>query len=324
MTTKIPVSSLIVLLVALLHSGSLLSADDTQKNGELTIYDRPTSIGIVAKREFHDTEGRVIKTHYYRYNFKASAGEMFDESGPYTEENLILDSVRTKEYNDDNRLIRRNRYDENMELQGWAEFKENTTLSRRSDGTRNIETRSEGDRQLSTLYFDQTGENLIAINGEVPGDIEFSGGWGKQVDGLVCGVGLNQSKGQLGEIRFYVTIRNMTDTSRRFITSIAYHQIQVELLDAEGNVMPQDNEHIKQRKEKLVRINRGINENRQLLRPQQARITSGGYVLKDWYSDIPAGTYFLTVKQRTDDSSFALVSHPVELEIVAKDESEHQ
>ena len=306
---------LVVAALMMLASNQPLDAADAQEQGELSFYDAATQTGVVARRVFRDASGRVVKTIYYR------AGSRLSEKPLTEEEGLSQQSIVIREYGEDGRFTREKHFGPDMTLNRVMESAASTTTStsiwRRADQSTQYEIRSVANQNACHLYFDNSGTNLVAVSGTVPVDKELAGGWGGAVDGVACGVGLNCSEGRLAGFILYVTVRNWTASPRKVITCLPYHEIQIELRDEAGNLVAQDVEHIRKRDQALIRMNRGINENTQTIGPHQAATFDGGRSLRDWYSDVPAGTYDLTVRRRGDGADFPLVSNPVRLQVVA-------
>jgi len=295
------------------------NADDGQDKGELTIYDRPTQIGVVAKRVFRDAGGRASKTIYY------SPASL---SGPYLEESLRVQEIVTSEYDERGRLKREKHYGPDMTLSRIMDMAylgaKKTIIWRRPDETREYEIREEGDRTVSHLYFDSTGKNLVGMNGTIPSDIDLASWWGQPIDGIACAVGVNRIQGRLSGFHFCVTVLNLTAFPRKVITCLQYHEIQVELRDEAGHLVPQDAERIRQCDQDLIHMNRGINEATQTIAPHQAAQYDGGHGLLEWYNNVPTGTYYLTIRRRADGPDFTLVSKPVRLQVVGEEQQKPQ
>ena len=290
------------------------SARGSQGEGELTIYDMSTEIGVVAMRVFRDASGRVAKTIYY----SSTSREL---KGPYSEDSLRVRSSVVSEYDENGVLRREKHYGPKMNLRRIMDLvctnaEKRMIIWRRPDETREYEIKYQGKRELSHLYFDITGKNLVGMNGEIPSDIELASGWGQPVGGIACGLGVNRIRGTLRDIQFSVTVRNLTASPCKVITCLPYHQMQVELRNEVGQLVPQNADYIRQRDQELIRMNHGINEATQTISPHQARQFDGGHELQEWYSNVQPGKYFLTVRRRADGPDFTLASKPVKLQIV--------
>ena len=277
--------------------------------GELTIYKMSTQIGTVAKRAFRDSSGRFTKTIYY-------TSTSLSPTGPYPEETLRVQSVvihrhgrnRREEHRGPDMALRRIRdtvYQNGNKAIVW----------RRPDETREYEIRYSGNRSISHLYFDQTGQKLVGVSGAIPSDVDLAWGWGRTDGGLTCGIGASHTSGPLKQVRIYVTIRNLTEAPAKVVTALPYRVVQMELRDAEDKIVPQDVARIAERNSDLIRMNPGANENIQTIRPHEAAMYTGGYELGDWYSDLQTGTCHVTVRRRAGGKEFSLVSNSLKLEI---------
>lgn len=302
---------------ALLHFlclSELVGADPQE--GELNIYAFTSSVGIVANRVIRDTEGRVVKTIYYKLDTKNSSHE-----GPYSEEMLVVASIVLHKYDQHGRKSREEHYSSNMVLRRIQETSYQGSNKKsvwlRADGTREYEIRYSGNRSISHLYFDCTGKRLIGIDGVIPPDIELACGWGQPIDGLACGIGANKPTAVLKHVEINVTVRNLTASPVKVITALQYHTVRMELRDAEGTLVPQNRDYIEERNRDLIRMNRGENENLQTVPAHQAKTFTGGYELAEWYAGLAPGTYYLAVRRRTSGEEFPLVSNTIKLEILA-------
>lgn len=223
----------------------------------LTIYKMSSQTGTVANRVFRNSNGRVLKTIYYTSTVSSL-------TGPYPGESLRVQSIIIHKYDKQGREQREEHHGPDMTLRRIRDTlyrdADKTVIWRRSDESREYEIRFEGERAVSHLYFDTTGEKLVSIRGTIPADMNLPYGWGPSVDGIACSLGVNRSQGSLTDFRFYVTTRNLTATPRKVITCLQYHEIKVELRDEEGNLVPQNDEYIRKRDQDLIRMNRGIRE----------------------------------------------------------------
>lgn len=288
------------------------TAGDHADGSELTIYKKLTSIGTVAKRMFRDSNGRVSKTIYYRSTSPSL-------TGPYPEESLRVQSIILHKYDEQGREQREEHHGPDMTLRRIRDTLyrdgDKTIVWRRPDETREYEIRYSGNRSISHLHFDHSGQKLVSVRGAIPSDIDLAWGWGRPLEGLVCGIGANRTSGRLKEFRIYVTIHNLTEARAKVVTAIQYHVVQMELRDAKGATVPQNSGYIAKRKRYLIRANRGPNENIQTIPTREAAVYTGGYELQEWYSRLPGGTYYLTVRRRAAGKDFSLVSNKLELEI---------
>ena len=282
--------------------------------GVLTIYEVASQIGTVANRAFRDSQGRLSKTIYY-------SAEPFRLQGPYTEESLRVQSVVIYKYDDQGREWREEHHGPDMRLQRIKETayqdSRKTLVWRRADETRAYEIRYSETREISHLYFDDSGRNLVGLRGAMPPDLDLAWGWGTPAEGLACGIGVNRTSGPLEDIRVYVTVRNLTEFPAKVVTAVQYHVIQMQLRDEVGRLVPQNTDYIKERDRDLIRMNRGTAEAVQTIPPNHAGHFAGGYKLTEWYEGLTPGTYRLTIRRRASGEDFPLVSNVLVLEIQA-------
>jgi len=95
-------------LIILLLLSIVVRAQVSDPKSELRLYSRATQIGTTASREFKDDKGRIVKVIYY------TGGGSF--GGPYREELLREQSIRSYTYDDHNCRIRGERYEPGMKL----------------------------------------------------------------------------------------------------------------------------------------------------------------------------------------------------------------
>lgn len=291
-----------------------------QQAEELTIYPYESQIGTVARRVFRDSEARVTKTIYYRLrqHFRSA-------KGPYSEEMLAVQSIVLHKYDEGSRQTRAEHYDPHMVLQRIRLTKYNSQGEKasemwlRSDGSREYEIRYSKHGSPSHLYFDESGTKLVAISGVLPQDVDLAYGWGKEVDGLSCGIAPSSPRGPLEEIRIYASVRNQSEHPAEVLTALPYQTVQMVLRDGQGALVPQDEEYIGKRNSALVRLNRGPSDNLQTLAADQARHYRS-YELREWYSGLAPGSYSLTVRRRASGEEFSLVSNTISIEITKRRE----
>lgn len=297
----IPVSLAISCVLALSPMRSTFGAEPAEE-GELRIYPQPTQIGTAACRTVSDAEGRPLKETYYRNGHSENAGKLV----PY--EIRVYRYVEGKQVSvstlsPDQALLSST---ETLPEQGG----ERRTVTRDGQGT--IFSRQYGSTRVG---YDSTGTKVILINGKIPEGVDLAAGWGPEVDGLACGVGVNVTRGTLAQITIDVTVRNGSPADRYVITSTT-QEMQVELWDTAGRLVPLDLDRIRRQDEKLIAASNGKREARQMVRPSEARVYRAPEPLAKWYSSVPAGTYQLIVRRRADGADFPLVSKPVTLEIL--------
>ncbi|MCF6286313.1 MAG: hypothetical protein L3K26_14150, partial [Candidatus Hydrogenedentes bacterium] len=293
-----------------------------EDSGKLSIYSSETSVGTVAKRVFLDEKGRDWKVIHYRRRWPWANGKYpprprknLESLG---EKDLEAVFVRIRLYDEMGRVRRvENRSPEMVLLGTWDTLYSGdakTSVHRTSVGIRTYEVRRIPGREVSHLYFDDSGERLVALKGLLPDDVDLADGWGEDTGGLACGIGVNRTQGTLGDISVSVTINNRTGHDADIVSCRAYHVLQVELRNAGNSIVQQDVEKLSERDAYLTRINSYAKENMQTLRPNCAA-TYENFELGDWYSDLPADTYYLTVKRRAAEKGFVLTSNTLKLAI---------
>ena len=284
-----------------------MAASALADSGKLEAYPSPSQNGTIARRVFTDEHGRPIREIYYRAGFPQK--EPKDDSG-YSPSLINLYS-----YDKDGRKEWMGVYSPEYILQRASESfddssgKQKMWQWRDADGIVRYQMRN-----ACALDFDDTGTRLIGICGEAPSDLDLFSGWGKKFDGLACGIGLNRDKGKLEDIRFQVTIRNVTTSALKFNNCLDRAELKVELRGSSGQLIRQDPTRLK----KLREMRSGTKIGRSEIGPNDCA-TFGIYSLKEWDRHLPAGLYTLTVRRRTDGKEFSLSSKPVQLEILAEE-----
>jgi hypothetical protein len=302
------------------HPLALARNEQAPHNGELQFYPFSTEVGTAARRRFYDTKGRVVKTVYYMEEL-VPPGFPFRMSPLYREDQLTTQSIVIYRYDEHDRLAREEHYSPDMELSRVREMFYNLDGYTKKDvwsderGIRYYESRYGERRRACELYFDQSGENVIAIRGSLPDDVDLAHGWGKPVLGVSCGIAVKNPSDLLKHMWIYVTLKNETDEDVYVFTSIPYRTIQVKLRDAKKSLVPQDEGYIKKRTEELLRDRIQRLYSRQTILPHRAQ-HFGSYQLSDWYPNLRPGTYFLTVIHCDADKDFALVSNTIQINIV--------
>jgi len=295
-------------------------------SGHLTIYGIITQIGTVANRVFRDSQGRITKTIYYGLDYD-KLPDPFPLAGPYSEEMLAVQSIRIHKYDRNGRQIRVEHYTPDSVLSRIMQTKyacgggKKATVWLRSDQSREYEIRYENGRSTSHLYFDDTGRRLIAVRGAVPEDINLAYGWGQPVDGLACAIAPNKRSGFAKDISIAVTVRNLSGHPAKVVTALPYQTIQMELRDANGDLVPQATRFIEERNEELMRMNNRGTECLQTIAPHQAGHYASGYELTQWYRKLEGGKYHLTVKRRGSGKGFSLTSNTITFNILDRSPS---
>lgn len=328
-------------------SDEVTGNDVKEQPGELVIYAYTGKTHMmssapwlmpVAHREFKDSNGRITKTIHYRFRSVVpppAGSQGRDRSAdqpvgvsfwdPYNKVKCELEvlSITTHKYHEAGRESRIEHYAPDMKLSRSEEISYHNDGTRRlhvarnAEGKRTHETRYSQGRSVSSLWFDDTGEKVIAIHGIPPKDISLAYGCGKTTDGLACAIAPNRESGPLEDIRIFLTIFNKGSDLVKVMTALQYYVLKMELRDEDGNLVPQDTAYINKRYKDLRRGNRGINKSMQTVSPGGAEQFVGGYELKEWYSDLKPGKYELTVKRRASGRRFSLVSNTISITIEA-------
>jgi uncharacterized protein (DUF2141 family) len=285
-----------------------------QETDELIIYDHMSAVGTVARRVFTNEKGQMVKVIHYR-------AKDFSPR-PKKENELIPCAIELHTYDELGRKVWMGDYSPTWILSRTSEDRyglpeqTKTTYARKADGTLTVEERRYVKGGGCILYFDDEGKDLMAFRGVLRPDINLPSGWGQEVDGLACGVGINRRAGKLKDLHIQIMVRNHSDEARDVVTCLPYQEIKIELRDAAGKLVPQAAEHIRARDQKLQEMNPGGNETTQTLRPHYIELYSGGHCLEDWYANLPPGAYALTVFRRANGPGFPLKSNPLTLQII--------
>ena len=307
---------------AQLKQQNLTNAAEKEQDGELNIYGVITQIGTVAKRTFRDNAGRIIKTIYYGLDYR-NLPNPFSFREPITEEMLAVQSINIHYYDQQGRQDRVEHYTPSFEL---SRIKQNkygpngrkiATIWLRPDESRKYEIRYHNGSSISHLYFDDTGQKLIAARGPVPKNMDLAYGWGRPVEGLSCGIAPNKHSALAKDIDISVTVRNLTAQPAKIITTLPYQTIQIELRNTKGALVPQNTDYIEKRNKELLRMNNPLRESLQTIPPHQTGHYSSGYELNQWYGEVEPGKYYLTVKRRASGKDFSLVSNTITINILA-------
>ena len=289
------------------------------ESGVLEIYPRESQNGTIARRIFTDEHNHPIREIYYHARYSSKK--------PKDETDLVAYQVRLYTYNADHRQEWMGEYSPELWM-GWypnlvlerslethynSSGKVDTSQWRDADGIVRYQIRYEkGDS--SHLYFDDTGEHLIGIRGMIPSDMNLSPFIGKPIDGLVCWTGVNRSQVNLKDFYFYVTVLNLSTSERKIIRQPPYWDVNVELKDASGHLVPQNVDYVTRRNKALSDRKHGVKDDIQTLSSHEA--DSGLYRLQDWYSNLPVGTYSLKIRRRADGNEFSLASKAVQLQVI--------
>lgn len=248
----------------------------------LHCYARPTEVGTVARREFKDAAGHVVKEIFYTGSAAA------DRRPGCMEETLVVQSIRTYEHDIDGRPVIERVFgpDERLEHQSRLEYGIDVGPVRRITidpaGLLLSETRWDAGVQVTVLHYDWD-RRVALVAGRLPADVQYSIEWGPGFEGWACGVGMTRREGSAEELAPAVHLRNLTakDGMARFA-----RRFDTELLDARGRLI----------KERATRDVEPAGPPAHLLWPQEAtyyhgpdlrqrfgRLDSGRYRLLAWH-----------------------------------------
>lgn len=291
-----------------LTAGLLLAAAWPAASPELPApvlhcYSRPTQVGTVARREFKNAAGHVVKEIFY-------TGPTDAQGRPTCEdETLDVQSIRTYEHDIDGRPIIERVFgpDERMERQSRLEYGADDVRPVRRvtvdpAGMLRSETRWEAGEQVTVLHFDDD-RRVALVTGRLPADVQYSIEWGPAFDGWACGVGMTRRQGLAEELAPAVHLQNLTakDGMARFA-----RRFDTALLDARGRLV----------KERALRTVETAGAPAHLLWPREAtyhhgpdlrqrfgRLDPGRYRLLAWHPHpetgalLECGSLELVVKQ---------------------------
>jgi len=302
---KINVTSITLLLLSV-----TVCAQVAEPKGELTLYNRATQIGTVANRQFKDDKGRIVKVIYY------TGGGSFE--GPYREELLREQSILLYTYDDHNCRVRCETYEPGMKLRGTEEvrcFEGNGTPSlttvRDVRGIKQIETRhtTSGSTQ-TTLYFDNDGDKVVAINGELPTDADLAHGWGQMLNGLACGIAANREKGRQEDLQVHVTIKNVNHNAQGVLM---ISPILVELKDHTGRVIERKAAYTReQTRIESAECPTYLGQGAPLAGRAQPQT---GYELGEQYDRLTPGRYSISITYCVSGQREKLVSNTIPIEV---------
>jgi hypothetical protein len=300
----------IVILIILLLLSVTARSQVAEPKGELRLYSRATQIGTVASREFKDAKGRIVKVIYY-----TGGGSL---EGPYREELLREQSIRSYTYDDHNCRIWSESYEPGMKLSRTEEVRcfggtatPGLTTVRDARGIKQAETRhrTTGSTQ-TTLYFDKDGDKVVAINGELPTDTDLAHGWGQMLNGLACGIAANREKGRQEDLQVQVTIKNVNHDSNGVLM---ISPVLVELKDVTGRVIERKSAYTRQQtKIESDECPTYMNQGAPLAGRAQPQ---PGYELGEQYNRLAPGKYSITITYCVTGLREKLVSNSIPIEV---------
>jgi hypothetical protein len=265
-------------------------------------YAAVTEIGTVARRDFTDESGFVVKTIYYE-----SREPTLQPS--CSEATLRIQSVRTFERDALGRVLVE-RYGLLPELASFIRYEYNSDdmwPSRRTlfgrDGIRRYEIRYSGRRERSHIYFDESGR-VAGIKGDVPSDVALAFEWGAEADGWTCGIALAaEHPGALRQINLHLRNRSNAQVSTPFVQFF-----ETELRDGQGTIIDLTAEY--QATLAAMPHSGGINR---LLNPGETWFYS--FELNSRYGRLAAGRYSLVVRHPHPVTGAMLVSNSITFDV---------
>jgi hypothetical protein len=285
----------------------------TKEKGELHIYSHESQVGVVANREFKDEKGRVVKTIYYY-------GDA-DSNGQYREELLKERSIHTVQFDDNDCPIKGQNFDPGMKLtssseticfEGTSEDKLITTRDARGIRTAEIRKILKEDGRSSTsstLFFDATGEKVVALDGDVPTDVDLLRGWGPSMNGFALGIAVNREKGRQEELEVWCSLKNIDHKGDPYVQPWL-----VELTDSNGRFIEPLKAHagdVNKPSEECTRTDDWGGPDAGTSALQR------GFWFRERYAVLAPGRYSVTIKYCMRDVGKLLASNQIDVEIEA-------
>jgi hypothetical protein len=167
----------------------------------LHCYGAPTQIGVVARRDFKDDHGFVVKAISYR----SAAG--LTEQPLCAEESLGVYETRLYERDGLGRVVVETVLDAQSQVDRFARYEYGLTdpktpsriVSYGPEGDPRYETRRSG-AETSALHIDEH-RKVVAVLGAPPAGVDYGIAWGESVDAWRLGIGL--ARGSV-----YLNLRN--------------------------------------------------------------------------------------------------------------------
>jgi len=273
------------------------------ETAELQIYKHWTQIGTVARRTIRDPSGRIAREVFYTSDAAWLA--------PVAEKDLRVQSIRVYFHDAAGRVDHVEHWEPGrraprVEHNAYALSGE---LARKwyvdPDGIRRYEMRFRGRRQLTDLYFDDTGAYLTSLRGELVNDIDLPHGWGMTSGGLACGITLTTERGPFGSIGVWVNIKNVA------AERVPIHNLRepsFELRDTGGKA-------IAARQAGATFAGTADQRSRYLNGQSPERGEAGfmypAYRLADYFEALPPGKYTIRILQPVPERNVNLLSNEV-------------
>jgi hypothetical protein len=265
-------------------------------------YAAVSEIGTVARRDFTDESGFVVKTIYYE-----SREPTLQPS--CSEATLRIQSVRTFDRDALGRVVveRDGLMPELAPVVFYEYVSNQMSPSRRTqfgqDGRRSHEIRYSGRQSRSHIYFDASGR-VAGINGDMPSDVALAFEWGAEADGWTCGIALAAAdRGALRQINLHLRNRSNAQVSTPFVQFF-----ETELRDGQGTIIDLTPEY--QATLAAMPHSGGINR---LLNPGETWFYS--FELNPRYGWLAPGRYSLTVRHPHPVTGAMLVSNTITFDI---------
>lgn len=258
-----------------------------------------TQIGVVARRDYFDDRGLVIKEVLYRSSDRTGQHTCAEDMlRVYSITNITRDalgrSVVETEMSPDEKVERVLRHE-----YAGDDAEASRDIWSAPDGTRRYEIRH-GERGRAThLYFNSAGR-VIGVTGPLPTDVEYALRWGTEVDGWSCGIAVAS-----GSVNVHMKNGTRKETAITFGESI-----DMELRSAAAGTIPLLPASTANRaaSSRFAGISR-------LVAPGDAAFYT--YSLEARYGPLAPGRYSLTVRSPHPVSGVMVLSNRVEFDIPA-------
>jgi hypothetical protein len=296
----------LVTFAASLAPAGAAAPESGEPAGELTIYRRPTRIGIVAKRELRDAQGRAVETTYYR---RKAGG---DSSSPPAESELSIDSIVRKSFDSQGRLAFQDlfsadgrpvslgqiRYDES----GRKETEIATWYSPR--GVRTEEAHYDAPGRTTIFQCDGSGR-ILEVTGAIPPDLDLPGGFGTELGGLSLHLAASREHASSSQMSLLLSVRNRGESEGSRGLSLRPEDSPLEIRNAAGVIVPQAGAAPPKSPASTGDADPAVPS---VARNQIAHVRE--YFLEELYGALTPGTYTAMARQRREDGA-PLVSNMV-------------
>ena len=264
----------------------------------LRCYGVETEIGIVARRDYVDDRGFVVKEVLYRSGDRTGARTCAEDMlRVYSITTITRDalgrSVVETELSPAGEVQRVVRH----EYQGDSKEPARDILSA-PDGTRRYEIRRQAGGRSTNLYYN-SGGLVVGVIGPLPTDVQYAVRWGTEVDGWSCGIAVAN-----GSLYLHLKNGTMNETTATFVEGF-----DSALRDARGAVVPLLPAYAAKRA--AMEKSRGFGR---LIGAREAAFYT--YPLESRYGKLPAGHYSLAVWHPHPISGVMLLSNAYEFDIV--------